>query len=121
MVLHILRGGEVPAQGLYELLAAGEPVEIFPPFFVQGLVKGFLALHNAQLCHDLRVKEVVFKGIIFQDQHVPSGDSGEPVHVLGIPRVIIPAELPRQLLRILSIPVPDHQELVPDIDLVHIF
>ena len=49
--------------------------EIFTPFFVQGLVKGFLAFHNAQLCHDLRVKEVVFKGIIFQDQHVPSGDS----------------------------------------------
>ena len=50
-----------------------------------------------------------------------AADLGKLVNVFNIPFIVVSAQLQSQLFRVLAIPVPDHQKLIPQIDLVHIF
>ena len=43
------------------------------------------------------------------------------VHILQIPGLIVAAELCSQLCPVFAVSVADHEELVTEIDLVHIF
>lgn len=103
-----------------QMAAAGQAMQIVLPFFEKCLPERFLAVHDSQPRHDRRIEKIVFKGVIFEDQDIAAADSGKLVNILLVPFLIIPAQLGSQLFGILAVPVPDHQELIPQIDLIHV-
>ncbi len=96
-------------------------IEIGFPFFQEDSVKIFFLFQHADLNHDSGVEKIVLKRIVFEDQHIFRGDSREMVHILQIPGLIVAAELCSQLCPVFAVSVAYHEELVTEIDLVHIF
>ena len=118
--LHIIRRFEIMSDNRPQLLATPQTVEIFVPFFKKNLIKLIFAVQHADPGHYLRVKEIIFKRIVLQDQYIFLRHPRQPVNVFCIALLIITAELTLQFPAVLPVAVPDHQEIIPDIDLVHV-
>lgn len=103
------------------MAAAGKAVQVFLPLVKQYLPEGVFAFHNTEPCHNLRIQEIILKGVIFQDQDVAAADLGKFICILQIPFVIVAAELGGKHLRVLAVTVADHQKLVAQIYLIHVF
>ena len=121
MLLYIIRRFQIFSQYLPQMSSAGDPVQILLPFFQQYLIECLFGFYHSQLRHHFGIQEIIFKGVISENQHIFRTHSGQPVHILQVPLLIVPAKLASQHGRILAVPVPDHQELIPQIDLVHVF
>ncbi len=117
----ILRRSQIPAQDFLQLYAAGDPVQVLLPFVKEDTVKIPGIFEYTDFGHDIWIQEIIFKGIIFQHQYVLPGDSGQPVRVLQIPVLIIPAEGGGELFPVFAVPVPDHQKTFPKVRLIDIF
>ena len=121
MLFYIRLRLKILSDHFFKLLPALQPVQILLPFFHENLVKLFLRLQYPDLRHDLRIQKIILKGIISENEHIFLRHPGEPVHVLLISAGIITAELSFQFFSVFPVTVPDHEEIVLDIDLVHIF
>ena len=103
------------------MTASPGPVEIFFPFFQKDLIEIFRFFKDSQFCHDLRIQKVIFKRVVFQHQYIFGRYSWEAVHIFQVPFFVVFTQGADQLFMVFPVSVPDHEKLILQVHLVHVF